>query len=64
MGVAVSSLRVKPPTLGPHSRPVPRAIWWPYGGGVFLVSEVPLYGINTLAYPLYDFDKLVFPLWF
>ena len=26
----------KPPTLGPCSGPMPRALWWSYGGGVFL----------------------------
>ena len=29
--------------LGPCNRIVPRAPWWPYGGGLFLMSEVPLY---------------------
>ena len=29
--------------LGPYIRPMPRALWWPWGGGrLFLVSEVPL----------------------
>ena len=32
--------------LGPYSRIMPRALWWPYGGGQFLVSEVPLYPKN------------------
>ena len=27
--------------LGPYGRPMPRALWWSYGGGR-LVSEVPL----------------------
>jgi hypothetical protein len=22
---------------------MPRALWWSYGGGLFLMSEVPLY---------------------
>ena len=26
----------KPPSLGPYSRPMPRALWWSYGGGCFL----------------------------
>ena len=26
----------KPLTLGPYSRPMPRALWWFYGGGGFL----------------------------
>ena len=30
--------------LGPYSRDMPRAIWWCQGGGgMFLMSEVPLY---------------------
>ena len=29
--------------LGPYSRTMPRALWWSYGGGRFLMSEVPLY---------------------
>jgi len=29
--------------LGPYSREMPRALWRPYGGGLFLMSEVPLY---------------------
>ena len=28
--------------LGPYSRNMPRALWWSYGGGLFLMSEVPL----------------------
>ena len=28
------------PTLGPYSRPVPRALWWSWGG--VRMSEVPL----------------------
>ena len=31
------------PLLTPYSRTLPRAIWWPWGGGVFLMGEVPLY---------------------
>ena len=27
---------------GPYSRTLPRALWWPQGGGLFLMSEVPL----------------------
>ena len=33
--------------LGPYSRVMPRAIWWSYGGGLFLMSEVPLYLLCT-----------------
>ena len=29
--------------LGPYSRTVPRVLWWPWGGVLFLMSEVPLY---------------------
>ena len=29
--------------LGPYSRTVSRALWWPQGRGLFLLSEVPLY---------------------
>ena len=28
--------------LGPYSRPLPGALRWSYGGGQFLMSEVPL----------------------
>jgi len=28
--------------LGTFSRNMPRALWWPLGGGLFLMSEVPL----------------------
>jgi len=31
------------PLLGPYSRTMSMAMWWPYGGGVFLMSEVTLY---------------------
>ena len=30
--------------LGPDIRNMPRALWWSSGGGLFLMSEVPLYG--------------------
>jgi len=29
--------------LGPDSRPMPRVVWWSWGGGLFLMSEEPLY---------------------
>jgi len=32
------------PLLGPYSRTIPRVLWWSFGGGLFLMSEVPLYG--------------------
>ena len=28
--------------LESYSEPKPRALWWSYGGGLFLMSEVPL----------------------
>ena len=28
--------------LGPYSRTMPRALWWYQGGGLVLMSEVPL----------------------
>ena len=37
------STGVPHPLLGPYSRTIPRALWWSLGGGLFLVSEVPLY---------------------
>ena len=30
------------PSLGPYRRLMPRALWWSYRGGLFLMSEVPL----------------------
>ena len=35
--------------LGPYSRTIPRTLWKPWGGGLFLMSEVPL---ATVAAPL------------
>jgi len=32
----------------PHSGPVPRALWWSYGGEQFLMREVPLCGGNPV----------------
>ena len=29
--------------VGPYSRTMPSLLWWSYGGGRFLTSEVPLY---------------------
>ena len=31
------------PLLGPYSRTIPRVLKWSQGGGLFLMSEVPLY---------------------
>ena len=33
-----------PPLIGPYSRTIPRVLWWSSGGGLFLMSEVPLQG--------------------
>ena len=40
-----SSLTSKHPPLGPFRGPMPGALWWFWGGGVLLVSEVLLYKI-------------------
>ena len=37
-----SPIRKRHP-LGPYTKTMPRDIWWPQGGGRFLMSEVPLY---------------------
>ena len=29
--------------LGPYSRPIPKVLWWSWGGGAFLMREVTLY---------------------
>ena len=39
----ISPIRNRTP-LGPNRRPMRRALWWSWGGGQFLMSEVPLYG--------------------
>ena len=42
----------KPPPLGPYSRTMPWALWWPWGkGGCFFMGEVPLY--EGLAPPVF-----------
>ena len=38
---ATSLIRNRAP-LGPYSRIMPRALWWSDGGGLFLMSEVPM----------------------
>ena len=38
----ISLIRIRAP-LGPYIRIMPRALWWPYGGGLLLMSEAPLY---------------------
>ena len=37
--------------LGPYSRNMSRALWWPSGGGLFLMSEVPLYADGVASLP-------------
>jgi hypothetical protein len=37
--------------LGPYSRTMPRALWKPWGGGLFLMSEVPLYRLRAKSGP-------------
>jgi len=44
----VTSLIRKRTPLGPYRRPVPRALWWSWGGWRFLMSEVPLYTLHIL----------------
>jgi len=39
MGRGISLIRNSAP-LGPYRRTMPRALWWPLGGGLFLMSEV------------------------
>jgi hypothetical protein len=35
--------------LGPYSGTLPRGLWEPYWGGLFLISEAPLYIIYWLT---------------
>ena len=44
-----TSLISNSPPLGPYSRTMPRALWWSWGGGVFLMNEVPLHGTQRLT---------------
>ena len=37
-----TSLIRTPPPLGPYSGTIPRVVWWSKGGGLFLMSKVPL----------------------
>ena len=48
----VTSLIRKRTPLAPYSKTMPRALWKPQGGGLFLMSEVPLY--NTYNRWLYN----------
>ena len=42
-----SPIRKRTP-LGPYRRTIPRALWGSWGGGRFLMGEVPLYTLNQL----------------
>jgi len=48
----VTSLIRNRSTLGPCSRPAPRALWWSRGGGRFLMSEVALYTDGCWVRPI------------
>ena len=37
-----TSLMKNMPFLGPYSKTLSRVLWWSQGGGLFLMSEVPL----------------------
>ena len=37
------------PLLGPYNRTMPRALWWPSGGTLFLMSEVILYRTPSVS---------------
>ena len=45
-----------PPWKEPYSSPIPRGLWRSYGGGRFLISEVPLYdhlsALLSVGHPL------------
>ena len=41
-----TSLMSNTPLLGPYSRTIPRVLWRRKGGGLFLMSEVPLHPQN------------------
>ena len=54
--------------LEPYSRPVPKALWWLKGGVLFLMSEVPLYGVVLFVmsvvplYPPFHLEIASYPL--
>ena len=48
-----TSLIRNTPLLRPCRRTMPRAVWWSGGGGLFLMSEVPLYAITSRGENLY-----------
>ena len=31
--------------VGPYSTNMPKVLWWSKGGGLFIMSEVPLYTV-------------------
>ena len=42
------------PLLGPYSRTMSGGLWWPYGGGGVLMSEIPLLPLFLMSeVPLY-----------
>jgi len=43
--------------LGLYSRNMPRALWWSFAGGLFLMSEVPLCATDSVSprCPLWGF---------
>ena len=45
-GCRGSSLIRNTPLLGPYSRTIPRVLRWSWGGGLFLMSEVPLWSCS------------------
>ena len=54
----VTSLIRAPPTPGPNSRPMHKALWGSQGGR-FLMSEVPLWGLTTAERSRRPLDYLV-----
>ena len=44
-----TSLMKKAPLLRPCSRTTPTALWWSKVGGLFRMSEVPLYGRTCIG---------------
>ena len=46
-----TSLMRNVPPMGPYIRPMSRALWWSWRGGMFLMSEVPLYARAPLSFP-------------
>jgi hypothetical protein len=43
VGYRGTSLMRGTPLIGPYRRTIPRVLWWSQGGGLFLMSELPLY---------------------